>query len=259
MSPEQLVLIKKALTKRSGSIIINGPTGSGKSTTLHAVLNEINKISQSVLSIEDPIEIIDPDITQFQVNESLGLTYAEYLRRVLRQDPDTILLGEIRDAETARLACEASLTGHYLLSTIHTKTTADVVLRMLEMHLEPFLIAGAIKMIINQRLVRRNCPFCAKKIRVQNEYRKIFNIEMQYKGEGCEHCNYTGYLGRVGLFEVNYVSEKAKSLVFSIHNNQNVDKCIKLLNEGIAMPIHDHAEYLLQKGVTCCQEIVPCL
>ncbi|MCK5848929.1 MAG: type II/IV secretion system protein [Caldisericia bacterium] len=259
MSKQQLDIIEKALQKRSGSIIVNGPTGSGKSTTLHAILNEVNKSVQSVLSIEDPIEIIDHDITQFQVNEALGLTYAEYLKRVLRQDPDIIYLGEIRDTETARLACEASLTGHYLLSTIHTKTTSDVILRMLEMGIEPFLISGSIDLIINQRLIRRNCPMCSKKVSVKKEYQQLFGITEEVKGSGCKHCNNTGYYGRIGLFEINEVTEKTKASIFSFQNNHNIENCLSDFNEGIGISLVDHAKYLLKNGMTNCQEILPCL
>jgi type IV pilus assembly protein PilB len=259
MSPKQLQIVKKSLQKRSGSIIINGPTGSGKSTTLHAILNEVNKSIQSVISIEDPIEIIDHDITQFQVNESLGLTYSEYLKRILRQDPDTIYLGEIRDPETARLACEASLTGHYLLSTIHTKTTSDVILRLLEMGIEPFLISGSIDLIINQRLIRRNCPMCSKKVSVSKEYQKVFGVTEEYKGCGCKYCNNSGFFGRIGLFEINQVTEKTKAAIFTYQNNQNIENCLLDFNEGIEINLFSHAKYLIENGISNIQEILPCL
>lgn len=259
MTEFQMKFVQNAVRKRSGSIIINGPTGSGKSTTLHAILQELDCTSKSVLSIEDPIEIVDPIISQFQVDEALGLTYAEYLKRVLRQDPDVILLGEIRDKETARLACEASLTGHYVLSTIHTKTTADVVLRLLEMQLEPFLIADALQLIINQRLIRKSCPYCSVEEKISPMYQKVFHVETQKKGRGCHYCNNTGYLGRVGLFEINQISEKARDFVFSFLSHANVNQCMQLLNEGIAFTMKDHATDLIKRGLTTYQEVLPCL
>jgi type IV pilus assembly protein PilB len=259
MTEPQMKLVQDAVHKRSGSIIVNGPTGSGKSTTLHAVLQELDCVSKSVLSIEDPIEIVDPKVSQFQVNEALGLTYAEYLKRVLRQDPDVILLGEIRDKDTARLACEASLTGHYVLSTIHTKTSADVVLRLLEMQLEPFLIADALQLVINQRLIRKSCPYCSKEEEILPPYQDFLQIKTQKKGRGCYHCNNTGYLGRVGLFEINQISEKARDFVFSFLSHANVNQCMQLLNEGIAFTMKDHASVLIKNGLTTYQEVLPCL
>jgi type IV pilus assembly protein PilB len=259
MTEDQIHIIQQAVQKRSGSIIVNGPTGSGKSTTLHAILQEIDCKAKSVLSIEDPIEIVDSKICQFQVNEALGLTYAEYLRRVLRQDPDVILLGEIRDKETARLACEASLTGHYVLSTIHTKTTADVVLRLLEMQLEPFLIADALHLIIHQRLVRKPCPYCSKGEEIPSIYQELLQVNTQKRGQGCYYCNNTGYLGRIGLFEINQISEKARDFVFSFLSHADLDQCMQLLNEGIRFSMKDHASMLIRNGLTTYQEVLPCL
>ena len=259
MSSHQIDIVLQALSKKSGSIIINGPTGSGKSTTLHAILHEINCEENSVLSIEDPIEIINPFITQFQVNEPLGLTYAEYLRRSLRQDPDVILLGEIRDSATARLACEASLTGHFVLSTIHTKTTLDVIYRLLEMQLEPFLIADAVQLLINQRLVRKNCPYCSEEESLPQSMSALFKTSTQRKGKGCEKCNLTGYLGRVGLFELNEITPETKKVILRYRSSSKMDSYPSIINKGIQSPLLQQAIRLIEKGDVCYQEVIPCL
>jgi type IV pilus assembly protein PilB len=170
-----------------------------------------------------------------------------------------ILLGEIRDKETARLACEASLTGHYVLSTIHTKTTADVVLRLLEMQLEPFLIADALHLIIHQRLVRKPCPYCSKEEEIPSIYQELLQVNTQKRGQGCYYCNNTGYLGRIGLFEINQISEKARDFVFSFLSHADLDQCMQLLNEGIRFSMKDHASMLIRNGLTTYQEVLPCL
>jgi type IV pilus assembly protein PilB len=164
MNEQQIQTIRTALAIRNGSVVVNGPTGSGKSTTLHVLLNQFNKQENHIITVEDPVEIKDENINQVQVNDDLGLSYANLLKRLLRQDPDVILLGEIRDAQTARLACEASLTGHFFLTSIHTKTPEDVVLRLLEMGLEPYLIASSLNVLVSQRLVRKVCPNCKREV-----------------------------------------------------------------------------------------------
>jgi type IV pilus assembly protein PilB len=209
--------------------------------------------------VEDPVEIQDMDINQVQVNEDIGLGYASLLKRLLRQDPDVILLGEIRDADTARLACEASLTGHFFLTSIHTKTPDDVVLRLLEMRLEPYLISTSLNVIISQRLVRKVCPKCRKRVEILAPIQKKLSIDSQWKGEGCPSCSYTGYSGRIGLFEIVVLSLKTKMLIVNYSLSDSTSSFLSSLRSDSSGSMQEQGIAMIQKGITTWEEIHRCI
>ncbi len=209
-----------SLINRSyGIITVTGPTGSGKSTTLYSVLNRINSPEKNILTIEDPVEYQLPGLTQTAVNERAGVTFATALRTFLRQDPDVILVGEIRDADTAQIATEAALTGHLVFSTLHTNDAPTAVARLIEMGIEPFLIASSVVGVLAQRLVRVICPDCKESYTPPVDAFRRLNLAMDlesvtfYRGMGCERCRQTGYRGRTGVFELMMITDHLRELV----------------------------------------------
>lgn len=212
---DEIARYKTAIQKPHGIILISGPTGSGKTTTLYATLKELNKPDSNILTIEDPIEYTLEGINQVQLNDSIGLTYAEALRTFLRQDPDVIMLGEIRDAETAQMAIRAALTGHMVLSTIHTNSAWGTISRLIDMGIPSYLLANTINLSVAQRLIRILCPHCKTSTAVNpNELPAKFKelkISSLNKPVGCQHCYFTGYKGRKAIYEVfNITSELAE-------------------------------------------------
>jgi type IV pilus assembly protein PilB len=204
--------IESALRKSSGMILSTGPTGSGKTTTLYTLIKMLNSEEVSIVTIEDPIEYAIEDIEQIQVNARAGLTFANGLRSILRQDPNIIMVGEIRDAETAGIAVNTALTGHLLLSTLHTNDAATTLPRLLDMGIEEYLVASTVSIAIGQRLVRKICPHCKEKIKITESMknalekthhaRLLSGVEFVYKGKGCDKCNGSGYSGRICINEV---------------------------------------------------------
>jgi type IV pilus assembly protein PilB len=201
---DDLLLLRSALQKPHGLIPVTGPTGSGKTTTLYAALNELNSGERSIITLEDPIEYEMPQIRQSQVNVRAGLTFASGLRSILRHDPNIILVGEIRDQETMQIALSASLTGHLVLTTLHTTTAAGTIPRLLDMGAEPFVIASAVSVFISQRLIRVLCTNCKVKVELSSAVRKRFGLEdvTLYGPKGCAQCRNTGYKGRLGIYEL---------------------------------------------------------
>ena len=209
LDPEQLAVLRAALTAPQGMVLLTGPTGSGKTSTLYSALQEIHDPNVNIVTLEDPVEVQIPGITQVQVHERSGLTFSRGLRAVLRQDPDVILVGEIRDRETAELAVRASLTGHLVLSTLHTNSAAGSIARLVDMGLEPYLAGSALTAVVAQRLVRRICSGCAVADEPDRELlaslgipRSVLQHGSPRRGTGCVRCSRTGYSGRVGVFEV---------------------------------------------------------
>lgn len=214
--PDFLSLIKKP----NGIILVTGPTGSGKSTTLYTTLNLLNSTEKKIMTIEDPVEYRLKGISQVQAKPKIGLTFAAGLRSFLRQDPDIMLVGEIRDKETAEIAVQAALTGHIVLSTLHTNDAPSSVIRLIDMGIEPFLISSSVVGVIAQRLVRRICPKCKKGIKITPDMKKILdeyeinsNEITLYKGEGCPYCKDTGYKGRIAIFELMVMTENIRDLI----------------------------------------------
>jgi type IV pilus assembly protein PilB len=215
-----LVDFQEALGRPFGMVLVTGPTGSGKTTTLYSALSDLNKDSENLMTAEDPVEFNLMGINQVQMKDEIGLNFAAALRSFLRQDPDIIMVGETRDYETAEIGVKAALTGHLVLTTLHTNDAPSTINRMLNMGVEPFLVSSAVILIVAQRLVRRACASCKQpeKLPVQTFLDAGFSPEeaedvVSYKGVGCEVCNKTGYKGRVALYEVMPIKEEIKELI----------------------------------------------
>jgi type IV pilus assembly protein PilB len=211
--------IKRVVSRPNGILIVCGPTGSGKTTTLYGCLNELNRPDLNITTIEDPVEYRLPDITQHQVNTAIGLTFAKVLRSIMRQDPDVILIGEIRDLETALIATEAALTGHFVLTTLHTNNALQAVTRLVEIGVDPYLVAPTTMGVLSQRLVRRICSSCKESYpATEQELAESFSgcagvPVTLYRGRGCAKCFGSGYSGRVGIYEFVEVSEYMRQLI----------------------------------------------
>lgn len=210
--------IRKMISSAYGIILVTGPTGSGKSTTLYTALQEINKDSVNIITVEDPVEYLVKGINQVQVNANIGMTFAAGLRSILRQDPDIVMVGEIRDTETAEIALRAALTGHLVLSTLHTNNAVSAISRLIDMGIEPFLVSSAILGVVGQRLVRRVCPSCAAPHQLTPEEEEIFSsrgisVKRIVKGEGCAACNSTGYRGRMALHETVLADDHLREMI----------------------------------------------
>jgi len=210
--------IKGVLKRPYGFILSTGPTGSGKSTTLYAILNFINSPEKNIITIEDPVEYTLEGLAQAQVNPRAGMTFETGLRSILRQDPDVIMVGEIRDRETANIAVHSALTGHLVLSTLHTNDAASAVMRLVEMGIEPFLVTSSVSCVIGQRLLRKICPECKESYYPTPSVHKTFQIRedvLLYRGKGCPACKYKGYRGRTGVYEVLVMDDELRELIIS--------------------------------------------
>jgi MSHA biogenesis protein MshE len=227
MPQSTLERFRRLIHSPTGMVLVTGPTGSGKTTTLYAALNEVNKPAYKVLTVEDPVEYRLPGISQVQVNTKIDLTFARVLRSMLRQDPDVILVGEMRDQETAEIGLRAAMTGHLVLSTLHTNDAISTTLRLIDMGIEPYMVAASLRGIVSQRLLRRICESCAEPVELDAPTYAILKAEMgdmaeglKFKrGRGCSHCNATGYSGRVGLYEF---LEMDDSLVEALHTGDPI-------------------------------------
>jgi type IV pilus assembly protein PilB len=217
MQEHELTRFRKAFNRSYGAVLVTGPTGSGKSTSLYGALNELNTPEKNIITIEDPVEYQVAGITQVQVNNKAGLTFAAGLRSMMRADPDIMMVGEIRDRETAQIAIEGALTGHLVLSTLHTNDAPSAITRLIEMQVEPFLVASAIDCVVAQRLARTLCANCKQRTIVPAQvlrdhgYKAQFDIEA-YEPVGCVRCAGMGYKGRIGLYEVMAMSEDLRAL-----------------------------------------------
>lgn len=216
-SEEMLANFRRLIRKPNGIMLVTGPTGSGKTSTLYAALNEINQLDKNIITLEDPVEYQLKIINQVQVNQSVGLTFASGLRSILRQDPDVIMVGEIRDKETAEIAIEAAMTGHLVFSTLHTNSAAGAVARLIEMGIEPFLISSSIIGVIGQRLVRKICPACKEEYIVEEEVMEELGsnsgINNFFRGKGCKICKGTGYKGRAAINELLIPDDTIRKLI----------------------------------------------
>lgn len=241
-----------------GIVLVTGPTGSGKSTTLYTALKELCKPNVNILTVEDPVESTIRGINQVQVNVKAGLTFAAALRSFLRQDPDIIMVGEIRDGETAEIATRAAITGHLVFSTLHTNDAASSVTRMIDMGIEPFLLSSSLVGLIAQRLVRRLCPNCKEPVEIDDETRELLNIEegeevTVFKAKGCEHCNNTGYKGRIAVYEILQVDREIRELISKNANSDDIkDLAIKHGMKTLRM----NSARLVKNGTTSIEEMM---
>ena len=260
LSPGRLKMLHRLVTSPNGIILVTGPTGSGKTTTHYAVLQSINKPDINIITIEDPIEYRIRGISQIQVNPKIELTFAMGLRSIVRQDPDVILVGEIRDQETAEIAVQSALTGHLVFSTLHTNDSSSAVTRLVDMGVEPFLISSSVLAVAAQRLVRVLCDNCKKAYRPNAIYLKSiglspnhFNDRYIYKAAGCEKCINTGYSGRIGIFEIMVLTEKLKTLILETFDSNRIkaaarqQKMRTLRQDGLAKVLD---------GVTTVEEVL---
>jgi general secretion pathway protein E len=216
--------LEEHLQRPDGIILVTGPTGSGKSTTLYAALNRIHTEEKNIITVEDPIEYELKGIGQIQVNPKIGLTFATGLRSILRQDPDVIMVGEIRDLETAEIAMQASLTGHLVLSTLHTNDAPSALVRLIDMGIEPFLVASSLTVVVAQRLVRTICPHCKVSYKPSELEMSYFSNppEVLYRGAGCDKCKNRGYLGRLGIFEFLAIDNEIRPMITDRIDSQSI-------------------------------------
>jgi len=246
------------LSNPHGIILVTGPTGSGKSTTLYTSLNEINSEDLNIVTVEDPVESQIEGINQVQVNVKAGLTFATALRSILRQDPDVIMIGEIRDGETAEIAVKASITGHLVVSTLHTNDSASTISRLIDMGIEPFLVGASVVGIIAQRLVRRLCPKCRERFFATSEEKRVLGLPENeeisiYKSKGCHQCGNTGYQGRIGVYEILQIDHDIRKI---INDRGNTDEIRKMAMKNGLRTIRANSVRLVLNGTTTIDEMV---
>lgn len=247
--------VTELLSTRQGLILVTGPTGSGKSTTLYAFLQELNNGQSKIITIEDPVEYQIKGINQIQVNPEIDLTFAKGLRSILRQDPDIIMVGEIRDKETSKIAVQSSLTGHLVLSTLHTNDSISALIRMIDLGVENYLLAPSIKIIIAQRLVRKICSNCKVKYTPDKKLRDQFKMgtyKSFYKGKGCKKCDHTGYKGRIAIFEILTITDSLKDAISKNQSEQDIKKLA--VKEGL-ITLHQDAVNKVKKNITTLEEL----
>ncbi|MFL5264917.1 MAG: type II secretion system ATPase GspE [Anaeromyxobacteraceae bacterium] len=262
--PWQLQILDGLVTRSHGIFLVTGPTGSGKTTTLYAALSKINSPNLNILTIEDPVEIQMKGIGQVQVNPKIELTFASGLRSFLRQDPDVILVGEIRDLETAEIAIQASLTGHLVFASLHTNDAAGAVTRLADMGVQPFLVASSLHGVLAQRLVRVLCPHCKKAYRPTKEELEQASItpkilasagnpQVLYKAQGCPACQNTGYQGRTGIYELMLIDDDVRQLILKNVDSGSIKKAA--VERGM-LTLMEHGAYKVAQGITTAAEVL---
>ncbi len=254
--PENMLRpLKRIISQPQGMLLVTGPTGSGKTTTLYAILQQIRSETKNIITVEDPVEYSLEGITQVGVNETIGLSFSSALRSILRQDPDVIMIGEIRDLETAEIATRAALTGHLVLSTVHTNDTVSTITRLIDIGLEPFLVTSSVSAILAQRLIRKICPAC----KVESdppEWIERYNlphIERHYRGKGCKACSFTGYTGRIGIFEFLRMSIRIRRLMSKEFTE---DELLQIAKEEGTISLFEDAWEKVGTGVTTIDEVL---
>lgn len=260
MSEDVKSKLRKIIYRPNGIILTTGPTGSGKTTTLYSCLREINKIEYKVITVEDPVEYDIEGIIQVAINQKIDLSFAKTLRHILRQDPDIIMVGEIRDSETAQIAIQAALTGHLVFSTLHTNDAAGAVTRLMDMGIEPFLISSTVRAVMAQRLVRVICQKCKKPYKVEQHELSELGIsgkkdvpEHFYKGEGCSECNGSGYRGRTGIYELFIMSDRVKEMVVKRDSSSSIRNAA--MEQGMQLLREDGVRKIFE-GVTSAEEVL---
>ena len=247
--------LRTLMSRSYGMLLVTGPTGSGKSTTLYALLNEIRQRNPHIITVEDPVEYDMENIEQIQIAPVIGYDFAEALRHILRHDPDVVMVGEIRDTETARIANKAALTGHLVLSTLHTNDAASTVTRLIDMGIEPYLLSSTLLGVMAQRLLRLNCPHCKVEETVEPEVRQALQLgkdEVFYKGSGCPSCNNSGYKGRTVVSELLQISHE---LAVQISSGSTTQEIKALAIEQGMQPLTQNAVTLARSGMTSIEEV----
>ena len=260
MNVETLAAFREVINRPNGIILVTGPTGSGKTTTLYSALNELNHISDKLITTEDPVEYDMDGIIQVPIDSEIGNTFAHCLRSILRQDPDKILVGEIRDPETAEIAVQASLTGHTVFSTLHTNDAPGTITRLRDMGVPPFLITATVEAILAQRLVRRICSQCRDESQPSSEMLADLNLTLDdvadhkfFRGRGCEVCNNTGYKGRVGLFELMVINDELRDMIM---RNASTDELRQKARGYGMVTLRDAGMQAVYAGTTTVDEVV---
>jgi general secretion pathway protein E len=261
LSGQDETRIEDLLRRTNGIVLVTGPTGSGKTTTLYAALNRVHTEEKNIITVEDPVEYQLKGIGQIQVNPKIGLTFASGLRSILRQDPDVIMVGEIRDVDTAEIAIQASLTGHLVLSTLHTTDAPSAIVRLIDMGIEPFLVSSSLIGVLAQRLVRTICPYCREEYR-PSETEKSYFVGFStasagtfplYRGKGCDKCNGAGYFGRTGIFEFLPVSDEIRQMISDRTDSQSIKNAA--ISKGMKTLRTDGFEKAA-KGITTVEEVL---
>ncbi|WP_457570139.1 GspE/PulE family protein [Desulfurobacterium sp.] len=259
-SDRDYAVFEEVITKPHGLILVTGPTGSGKTTTLYAAIQRIWTPEKNILTVEDPVEYQMEGINQVQVNPKIGLTFAAGLRSILRQDPDVIMIGEIRDLETAEIAVRASMTGHLVFSTLHTNDAPSSIARLTDMGVEPFLVASSLECVLAQRLVRRVCPHCAFEYEPTDEEMETIRavlgnvkITKLKRGKGCDKCLGTGYSGRIAIYQVMRMDEEMRALVSKTSDTEKIREVAR--NKGMRTLLEDGLEKVIS-GVTTVEEVL---
>jgi general secretion pathway protein E len=250
LPPRALQGMKRCLSRAEGLVLVTGPTGSGKTTTLYSAVKDILSGERNLMTIEDPIEVRLPGIAQIQVQPKIGFSFASGLRHILRQDPDVILVGEIRDGETAQIAIQAALTGHLVLSTLHTNDAPSAIARLVDMGVEPYLIGSALLGVLAQRLVRRICPHCqttASPSRQELQEWEMLDLCKSFRGKGCELCDGTGFSGRLGVYEWMPMSGRLQAKILQTQDAATIKRLAR--EEGLE-PLRDHGLRLIEDGFT---------
>lgn len=257
---EDMDIFSRIIRRPYGIIIVSGPTGSGKSTTLHAALKEIQDVESNIITVEDPVEYRLEGITQIETKEQIGLTFGAALRSVLRQDPDIVLIGEIRDEETADIAIKFSLTGHLVFSTLHANDAPSTVTRLIDIGIKPYLVGSSLSLVMAQRLVRKICPYCISDYKPTDQELSDCGLtpeeaaKIDFKlGKGCVHCNNTGFAGRIGIFELLTVNPEIRRLIYEGANQDLIREAA--LRAGMRT-LHDAAIEKMKRGITTIREVI---
>jgi len=260
MDEEMMAQFRSAIDRPNGIVLVTGPTGSGKTTTLYSSLTELNDISDKLITTEDPVEYDIDGIIQIPIDTDVGVTFAGCLRAILRQDPDTILVGEIRDLETAEIAIQAALTGHLVFSTLHTNDAPATVTRLKDMGIQPFMICATVEAILAQRLVRRICTKCREETKVSSSMLADLGMQAEdiagkkfFKGTGCEACNNTGYKGRIALFELMILNDKIRDMVLG---NASTDELREEARSNGMLPLREFGVAVAVDGITTLDEVI---
>jgi type IV pilus assembly protein PilB len=260
MDPITIKTFREVISKPNGIALVTGPTGSGKTTTLYSALSELNSPEDKLITTEDPVEYDIDGVVQIPVDSEIGVTFASCLRAILRQDPDTILVGEIRDLETAQIAIQAALTGHFVFSTLHTNDAPSTMTRLKDMGVPTFLITATVEAILAQRLVRRICAQCREETKVQDESLMELGLKRDqvgdkkfFRGRGCDVCNNTGYKGRVGLFELLIMNDNIREMIV---RGDSVDDLRKAARSYGMVTLRDFGINYMHDGTTTIEEVI---